>query len=147
MNSCLTGTSRLERLSELLLELTDHLSASYLPPATIRILFQLVCRESPLQKMFLTAVATILSAGCGRREFPAVVAVPLPATAARFRAVSASSSDSGLCSVHSSGQAPSPLPPPAGHSQRSLCFLNRFLICTLVIIRYRYPVVLREKPK
>jgi hypothetical protein len=107
-------TSRLERLSELLLELTDHLSASYLPPATIRILFQLVCRESPLQQMFLTAVATILSAGCGRREFPAVVAVPLPATAARFRAVSASSSDSGLCSVHSSGQAPSPLPPPAG---------------------------------
>ncbi len=103
----------------MLLQLTGHLAAVYLPPATIRILFQFLCRAGPLQQMFMTAVADILEAGCRRREFLGVVAVPVPGggsggLGSRCRAVSASSSDSGLCSIHSSGQTTSPPPPPSG---------------------------------
>jgi hypothetical protein len=96
-----------------MLQLTGHLALVYLPPSTIRVLFQFLAREGPLQQMFMSAVAGILAANCRRREFPAVLSVPAPGLA-RFRAVSASSSDSGLCSIHSGGQTVSPLPLPSG---------------------------------
>ena len=131
----------------MLLQLTGHLSAVYLPPATIRILFQFLCRAGPLQQMFMLAVADIMAAGCRRREFPAVLAVPV-LSVARCRAISASSSDSGLCSIHSSSQTASPLPPFSGMMRIFYYFLSEhFFKVFKQFVKSTFPCAVHRQSK
>lgn len=78
----------------MLLTLTERVAKVELLPSTLRAIFQLLGRRNELQERMLVSVSQLVRDSSSRREFPGVVAIQH--TSGRFRAVSVSSSDSGL---------------------------------------------------
>ena len=84
---------RLENLCEMILILTENIAKIQLLPSTVKHIFELVGRENQLQEKMILSMSKLIKELSSRKEFAGVVAVPMTS---RFRAVSASSSDSGL---------------------------------------------------
>lgn len=83
----------MENLCDMILVLTENIAKVQLLPSTVKYIFELVGRENELQEKMILSVSKLIRELSPRNEFAGIVAVPLTS---RFRAVSASSSDSGL---------------------------------------------------